>query len=263
MKSLLDTEDGDTIDIDFADLYGLCDVPCQDTGPQDAFSVADADFLAGGWSSSVIEDSLETIRTVLATANIPADNRDIIEKSLTTLKNAIDLPPAPGSPPVLEAVEAVDSTTPELEAGGPQAGLQLEDWPGVDTSGHCYAGLTPAAAEHEDRVREALGLAGEVTATQPQAEHQSGQAGPLPPEQQLYNESFCLDRERQQEEASCPQLAQLQLWVEAAAGQGGLQLEDSMPSLEEVSCLQDLHSPAPDTPRHSSVASVDNVLDQR
>ena len=74
-----------------------------------------------------------------------------------------------------------------------------------------------------------------------------------------------MDRERQQEEASsCPQLAQLQLWVEAAGGQqGGLQLEDSMPSLEEVSCLQDLHSPAPDTPRHSSVASVDNVLDQR
>ena len=43
----------------------------------------------------------------------------------------------------------------------PQAGLQLEDWPGLDTS--CYAGLTPAAAEHEDRVREALGLAGEVS----------------------------------------------------------------------------------------------------
>ena len=120
MKSLLDTEDGDTIDIDFTDLYGLCDVPCQDTGPQDAFSVADADFLAVGWSSSVIEDSLETIRTVLATANIPPDNRDIIEKSLTTLKNAIDLPPPPGSPPVLEGVEAADSTTPELEAG-PQA----------------------------------------------------------------------------------------------------------------------------------------------
>ena len=107
MKSLLDTEDGDTIDIDFTDLYGLCDVPCQDTGPQDAFSVADADFLTVGWSSSVIEDSLETIRTVLATANIPPDNRDIIEKSLTTLKNAIDL----------EGVEAADSTTPELEAG--------------------------------------------------------------------------------------------------------------------------------------------------
>ena len=45
----------------------------------------------------------------------------------------------------------------------PQAGLQLEDWPGLDTSGHCYAGLTPASAEHEDRVREALGLAGEVS----------------------------------------------------------------------------------------------------
>ena len=162
MKSLLDTEDGDMIDIDFADLYGLCgDVSCPDETQDSGFDPADPEFLGGCWSSSsVIEDSLETIRTVLATANLPANNRDIIEKSLTTLKNAMDLPPPPPSesqePSELNfGPEAV--TQPHKEASEEAQLLPLDDWaPEVDT--RCYDGLGAEAAENEERVREALGL---------------------------------------------------------------------------------------------------------
>ena len=158
MKSLLDTQDGDMIDIDFADLYGLCeDVSCPDETQDSGFDPSDPEFLGGCWSNSVIEDSLETIRTVLATANLPANNRDIIEKSLTTLKNAIDLPPP--LPSESQAPSELNLghdivTPPQTEEAEL---LHLEDWaPEVDT--RCYDGLGAEAAENEERVREALGL---------------------------------------------------------------------------------------------------------
>ena len=161
MKSLLDTQDGDMIDIDFADLYGLCeDVTCPDETQDSGFDPSDPDFLGGCWSNTVIEDSLETIRTVLATANLPANNRDIIEKSLTTLKNAIDLPPplpSESQPPSELNPEQEIVTQPQIEAIQEAELLQLDDWaPEVDT--RCYDGLGPEAAENEERVREALGL---------------------------------------------------------------------------------------------------------
>ena len=161
MKSLLDTQDGDMIDIDFADLYGLCeDVTCPDETQDSGFDPSDPEFLGGCWSNTVIEDSLETIRTVLATANLPANNRDIIEKSLTTLKNAIDLPPplpSESQPPSELNPEQEIVTQPQTEASQEAELLQLDDWaPEVDT--RCYDGLGPEAAENEERVREALGL---------------------------------------------------------------------------------------------------------
>lgn len=162
MKSLLDTEDGDMIDIDFADLYGFCgDVSGPDETQDSGFDPADPEFLGGCWSSSVIEDSLETIRTVLATANLPANNRDIIEKSLTTLKNAIDLPPPLPSdsqePSELSLGHEAAVAQPQTEASAEAQLLPLDDWaPEVDT--RCYDGLGAEAAENEERVREALGL---------------------------------------------------------------------------------------------------------
>ena len=125
------------------------------------------------------------LRTVLATANLPANNRDIIEKSLTTLKNAIDLPPTSDIIPEPEVIRppsevlsqppsegmnqppselltrppSEDMTRPqETEVRDEAEPLQLEAWASVDT--RCYDGLGAEAAEHEDRVREALGLAG-------------------------------------------------------------------------------------------------------
>ena len=126
------------------------------------------------------------LRTVLATANLPANNRDIIEKSLTTLKNAIDLPPTSDIIPEPEVIarppsEVLSQPTSEGMNQPPSEGLtrppsegmtrpqetevrseaeplQLEAWASVDT--RCYDGLGAEAAEHEDRVREALGLAG-------------------------------------------------------------------------------------------------------
>ena len=174
MKSLLDTQDGDMIDIDFADLYGLCeDVSCPDETQDSGFDPSDPEFLGGCWSNSVIEDSLETIRTVLATANLPANNRDIIEKSLTTLKNAIDLPPPlpsesqapselnPGhdivtQPQTEELISQSEAGMRRLDQSEAEL-LHLDDWaPEVDT--RCYDGLGAEAAENEERVREALGL---------------------------------------------------------------------------------------------------------
>ena len=161
MKSLLETEEGDMIDIDFADLYGLCgDVTGPDETQDSGFDPSDPEFLGGCWSNSVIEDSLETIRTVLATANLPANNRDIIEKSLTTLKNAIDLPPPPPSESqaptgLISGQEVV--AQPPAEASDEAELLPLDDWaPEVNTC--CYDGLGAEAAENEERVREALGL---------------------------------------------------------------------------------------------------------
>ena len=127
-------------------------------------------------SSQIIDPGL---RTVLATANLPANNRDIIEKSLTTLKNAIDLPPTSDIIPEPEVIarppsEVLSQPTSEVMNRPPSENLtrppsetevrdeaeplQLEAWASVDT--RCYDGLGAEAAEHEDRVREALGLAG-------------------------------------------------------------------------------------------------------
>ena len=85
MMSLLDRQDGDTIDIDFEDLYcGLYDQGVHQDGLYDQDGLSEVhqdglgdDFLQNNWGNSVIEDSLETIRNVLATANIPADNRKV------------------------------------------------------------------------------------------------------------------------------------------------------------------------------------------
>ena len=156
MKSLLETEDGDTIDINFEELYDLCDndVPCHLAN--DTLD-PDTDFLQSTWNSNVIEDSLETIRNVLATANIPDNNRDIIEKSLTTLRNAIDLP----------GETAVNNTGyhDSIEQHESSADLVQDDWTAVtEDDTKCYAAVTPAAAEHEDRVREALGISTLVSA---------------------------------------------------------------------------------------------------
>ena len=148
MKSLLETEDGDTIDINFEELYDLCDndVPCHLTN--DTLD-PDSDFLQSTWSSNVIEDSLETIRNVLATANIPDNNRDIIEKSLTTLRNAIDLPGDTNA----NTAGYHDTIEQQHDTAG------LDDWPAVtEDDTKCFAAVTAAAAEHEDRVREALGI---------------------------------------------------------------------------------------------------------
>ena len=155
MKNLLDTEDGDTIDIDFDDLYGLCDADIPYTLPSDNLA---AELLQPSWNNNLIEDSLETIRNVLATSNIPANNRDIIEKSLTTLKNAIDLP----------SIDDYESTE---DAEAPTL-LQLDDWspsnnlpdsndPVYDDP-KCYSEVPPESAEQEDKVMEALGLTNQV-----------------------------------------------------------------------------------------------------
>ena len=255
--NLLDREDGDTIDIDFEELYGLCenDVSCQIPN--------DTDFLQPTWNNDIIEDSLETIRNVLASANIPVDNREIIEKSLTTLRNAIDLPP-------VNSCE--DTSIP------PPAVLQSDDWtsavPGDDSE--CYAAVTAAAAEHEDRVREALGIA-----SQPVPELSDS----------LYNENFVSDRERQEQHHKDDD-AHLSLWIENLTSSSMMDMDmmvDTSASLEEISCPQDLlpkvsnpcnmssdnllNSPACEmimspisplsVPSSSSVSSVDNIIDQR
>ena len=156
MKNLLDTEDGDTIDIDFDDLYGLCEPDLPYTLPNDSL---DPDFLHNSWSNNLIEDSLETIRNVLATSNLPANNRDLIEKSLTTLKNAIDLPQS-----ATDSSEDVDTN--EVSDDAPDL-MDLDNWAaenGVNSEAtvfdnpRSYDEVTADAAEHEDNVMEALGL---------------------------------------------------------------------------------------------------------
>ena len=101
MMSLLDREEGDTIDIDFEDLYcglydqdvhqdGLYDQDIHQDGLYDQDVHQDGlgdDFLQHNWGNSVIEDSLETIRNVLATANIPADNRKSLNEILCLTPN--------------------------------------------------------------------------------------------------------------------------------------------------------------------------------
>ena len=147
--SILDREDGDTIAIDFDELYGLYDT---DTPPLQPLPVdTQADLLDNSvWTSgNVIEDSLEAIRSVLSSANLPATNRNIIEKSLTTLRNAMELPAE------AEALEP-----------GPVAGGQegLDSWPhqGVNQAeASCYAAVA-SAAEDEGRVLEALGISAQV-----------------------------------------------------------------------------------------------------
>ena len=52
----------------------------------------------------------------------------------------------------------------QLETADHPAGLQLDEWSAVhavDTQ--CYAAVTPAAAEQEDRVMEALGISNKVS----------------------------------------------------------------------------------------------------
>ena len=147
--SILDREDGDTIAIDFDELYGLYDT---DTPPLQPLPVdTQADLIDNSvWTSgNVIEDSLEAIRSVLSSANLPATNRNIIEKSLTTLRNAMELPAE------AEALEP-----------GPVAGGQegLDSWPhqGVNQAeASCYAAVA-SAAEDEGRVLEALGISAQV-----------------------------------------------------------------------------------------------------
>ena len=113
---------------------------------------------------------------------------------MTTLKNAIDLPDLPpvaaldnhhavvpvqglhgdhgaglqldtGDHPAGLNLETVDHPTGlQLETADHPAGLQLDEWSAVhavDTQ--CYAAVTPAAAEQEDRVMEALGISNKVS----------------------------------------------------------------------------------------------------
>ena len=157
--SILDREDGDTIAIDFEELYGLydTDTPALQPLPVDTQS----DLLDNSvWTSgNVIEDSLEAIRSVLSSANLPATNRNIIEKSLTTLRNAMELPGE------LEVVE------PGPVPGGPPA---LDNWPPQQqevnqAEASCYAAVA-SAAEDEGRVLEALGISSQVRITAPHCE---------------------------------------------------------------------------------------------
>ena len=90
----------------------------------------------------------------MATANIPDNNRDIIEKSLTTLRNAIDLPgdTTANTTGYHDTIEQQHDTAVTSAAG-------LDDWPAVtEDDTKCFAAVTAAAAENEDRVREALGI---------------------------------------------------------------------------------------------------------
>ena len=109
--SILDREDGDTIAIDFDELYGLYDTEAPPLQPLPVDTQSDLLDNSVWTSGNVIEDSLEAIRSVLSSANLPATNRNIIEKSLTTLRNAMELPgelevvepcPVPGGPPGLD-----------------------------------------------------------------------------------------------------------------------------------------------------------------
>ena len=186
----LDREDGETIDIDFDDLYSLytsdpqleaqlcseaetfCSssaVPdygaqsaaqfCSSPEPRPVFreqshcseavlqqycsATSDMVNTPATPSTEVIDASLEIIRSAIASANLPPGNRDLIEKSITSLRNAIELP----GPEVRQQSGAV-------EAEQACAGEEQQN----------PASLT-AAAEHEDRVREALGIRKQVSGT--------------------------------------------------------------------------------------------------
>ena len=159
--SILDREDGDTIAIDFDELYGLyddTDTPALQPLPVDTQTEADLLDNSVWTSGNVIEDSLEAIRSVLSSANLPATNRNIIEKSLTTLRNAMELPGE------LEVVE------PGPVPGGPPA---LDNWPPQQqevnqAEASCYAAVA-SAAEDEGRVLEALGISSQVSISAPPA----------------------------------------------------------------------------------------------
>ena len=250
--SILDRQDGDTIDIDFEELYGLYDGDINGVNLPETETQTDSDILASCWSSgNVIEDSLEAIRSVLSSANIPANNRNIIEKSLTTLRNAMELPAEVGA--------------------GMETDLRLDDWappppppppgPEVRSEGgpeDCYAAVA-AAAEEESRVREALGIS--QAPWSDQADHATDN---LP----LYNENFYRDRERQGQD----QADSLSLWIEDLSPGASLEEisdpQDFLPSsAEEISPshFQPYDQlPASSSPSQcsTSVASVDNVLDQ-
>ena len=169
----------------------------------------------------------------------------------------------------------------QLETADHPAGLQLDEWSAVhavDTQ--CYAAVTPAAAEQEDRVMEALGISNKVSNhhcnfssivldSKSCIFHQSGDnVG-----SSVYNENFTLDRARQQHQGD----HHLSLWIDDLTSDTLMDTMEAImspasTSLEEVSCPQDLMprphhmspiSPATSLPSSSSIASVDNVLDQR
>ena len=183
--SILDRQDGDTIDIDFEELYGLYDGDMNGVNLPETETQTDSDILASCWSSgNVIEDSLEAIRSVLSSANIPANNRNIIEKSLTTLRNAMELPAEVGAG--METDLRLDDWAPPPPPPPPH-GPEARSEAGPED---CYAAVA-AAAEEESRVREALGIS--QAPWSDQAEHATDN---LP----LYNENFYRDRERQGQE---------------------------------------------------------------
>ena len=288
--SILDREDGDTIAIDFDELYGLYDTDTPSLQPLPVESQT-SDLLDNSvWTSgNVIEDSLEAIRSVLSSANLAASNRNIIEKSLTTLRNAMDLPPDLDG---LEPDPVTDSgqenwphqeVTQEVTQAVSQE-VSQEVSPGVDQSEvSCYAAVA-SAAEEEGRVLEALGISSQSH----QADQgrwaekvpQSAETDNLP----LFNENFYTDRERQRLEQTDRQLS---LWIEDLTSP---HLMSPGASLEEISDPQDFlptsateishnhfqpyetlpsstssstcSSSSPGNQYSPSVASVDNVLDQ-
>ena len=124
-------------------------------------------------NKTVIENSLESIRNAIEVANIPPSNRDIIEQSINTLKTAIDITENTHSDkvtpihvntihPVTESDVAGDS---DLVTTFVRTGYQLR--PNSEDSGEVVGKnwsvnnnkdkVSPISVE-EDRVREALGI---------------------------------------------------------------------------------------------------------
>ena len=276
--SILDREDGDTIAIDFDELYGLYDTDSPSLQPLPVDTQTSSDLLDNSvWTSgNVIEDSLEAIRSVLSSANLPATNRNIIEKSLTTLRNAMELE----LPQEVAGLDPDPLTVAVSDPGQDNWPHQAVDQRVDQTEASCYAAVA-SAAEEEGRVLEALGIS-----SQPQQAEQLPQPAEtdnLP----LFNENFYTDRERQRLEQTDRQLS---LWIEDLTSP---HLMSPGASLEEISDPQDFlptsdsateishnhfqpyetlpssisstsssSSSSPGTQYSPSVASVDNVLDQ-
>ena len=248
--SILDRQDGDTIDIDFDELYGLYDSNMTGVNlPED--NQTQSDLLANCWASgNVIEDSLEAIRSVLSSANLPPNNRNIIEKSLTTLRNAMELPPDVGVEPQLR----LDDWDPAPPPPPPPAPVQHQER--LEGDPPDYYAAVAGAAEEESRVREALGISCPPS--------WSGDSHHLP----LYNENFYRDRERQRLDQADSQLS---LWIEDLSPGASLEEisdpQDFLPSsAEEIQSNTfqpyDPASSSSSSQCSPSVASVDNLLDQ-
>ena len=197
--------DGETIHLDYHDLYDLASL---ETWREEAFQAEDgfrplapqfSDFDSSGReevrhvtsalkeytdlsNKIVIENSIESIRNVIEVTNIPPINRHIIERSIDTLQTAIDISEYSISDKEIPIQKYTDLMPECMRTGYPLVHVEdSEDSYGSLRVGNGRTKVSLVSVDAEI-VREALGISNEdISNTNPIS---------------LYNTSFSRDRER-------------------------------------------------------------------